>query len=144
MFSTHANLTATAGTHNARRRGLAIFASLSIAIGCLGLSACGDSSGGSSSPKANSANAHTATSTTTAQAPTTDPSTKTPASPASQKEVAAIKALVGCLRRHGIPLPEPEASGHVDTQGIDLNSPRYKAALVACLHERQRELQAGG
>jgi pyruvate/2-oxoglutarate dehydrogenase complex dihydrolipoamide acyltransferase (E2) component len=139
MFPTGANSTTTR-SRSAGQRGLARLASLTIAIGCLGLSACG----GSSSSRASSANAHTTASTASAQATTTDPGAKTPASPAQRKEVTAIKALVQCLRRHGIQLPEPEASGHVDSQGVDLNSPRYKAALTACLRERQSQLQAGG
>jgi hypothetical protein len=143
MFSTSSNLTTK--THSARQRGLAVLVSLlSVSIGCLGLSACGGSSGGSSSPTTSTANARVTSSSTTAPAPRTDPSAKAPASQASPKEVAAIKALVECLRHHGIQLPEPEASGHVDTQGVDQNSPRYKAALTACLHELQSEHPPGG
>jgi hypothetical protein len=48
------------------------------------------------------------------------------------------------MRRHGIQLPEPEASGRIDTQGINQNSPRYRAALVACIHEAKAQQGTGG
>lgn len=44
-----------------------------------------------------------------------------------------------CMRRHGIPLPDPDSSGRIPdpaTVGIDQGSPRFEAANRACARVR--------
>jgi hypothetical protein len=101
-----------------------------LASACLGLSACGSSSsGGSTSSTANAA----VTGTTTASTPaTTAPTTTTEG---RAREIALIRTLVVCMRQGGIKLPEPDASGQVNTHGINTNGAHYQAVLKRCLHK---------
>ncbi|MFI5004033.1 MAG: hypothetical protein ACHQE6_03370 [Solirubrobacterales bacterium] len=114
------------------RRGTATIIVLALlGSASLGLSACGSSSSGSStSSTANAVATGTTTSTPTSTAPTTTTEGRA-------REVALIKALVGCMRQSGIKLPEPDASGQVNTHGINTNGAHYQAVLKRCLHKAQ-------
>lgn len=69
-------------------------------------------------------------------------SSATSATAASAREVRAynqqraeLLELVSCARRHGINLSGPTAQLKVSTRGVDLRSPRRKAALNDCFHK---------
>ena len=86
---------------------LALFA---LAFACLGLTACSGSSGG-------------------------PPQARGP-SPQEvetyKRQRAELVELVSCARRHGINLPPPTANNKISTRGVNLKSPRRKAAINAC------------
>jgi hypothetical protein len=135
----------TAPRFYARRRGLAVLTSLLMSLGCLGLAACGSTSGGSSSANSTSASTTTDATSTKTSTEASGTGTSTKSAPAtSPRELATIRALASCLRRHGIQLPEPDASGRVNTEGVNQSSPRYRAALTACLRERREQLGGDG
>jgi hypothetical protein len=49
--------------------------------------------------------------------------------------VAAVKAFAGCVRSHGVSIPEPNFSGHGEVFGhahINPNDQNYRNALQAC------------
>jgi hypothetical protein len=100
---------------------------------CLGLSACGSSSSGN--PTSSTANAAATTATTAASTP--PPTSTSPTTPTEGRvrEIALIRTLVACMRQSGIKLPEPDASGQVDTHGINTNGAHYQAVLKRCLHK---------
>jgi hypothetical protein len=57
----------------------------------------------------------------------------------SQAQIAYVKALslsfAKCMRRHGVPLPDPDSSGRIPdpaTVGINQGSPKFEAANQAC------------
>ncbi|HEV3187784.1 MAG TPA: hypothetical protein VGZ04_07025 [Acidimicrobiales bacterium] len=61
----------------------------------------------------------------------------------SQAEIAYEKALglkfAECVRRHGVPLPDPDSSGRIPdpaTLGINQGSPKFQAANNACAKYR--------
>jgi len=96
-----------------RRRVHAALVSLLVLAGCSFLSACGSSSDPSS----------------------TAASVRRPVHHLSRRERVELVELVGCARRHGIDLPEPNSEGKVSTKGVDLKSPQHKAELNACFHK---------
>lgn len=109
---------------------------------CLGLTACGGSSGTSSSSAANAAATGAKTAPSASASSATTPGNTTPSSTATSSraadrasEIALIRRLVGCMRSKGIDLPEPDASGHVDTKGFNQNGARWRAAVNGCLRE---------
>jgi hypothetical protein len=61
----------------------------------------------------------------------------------SQAEIAYVKALglkfAECVRRHGVPLPDPDSTGRIpdpQTAGINQGSPKFQAANNACAKYR--------
>jgi hypothetical protein len=49
--------------------------------------------------------------------------------------VAAVKAFAGCVRSHGVSIPEPNFSGHGEVFAgahVNPNDPHYRSALQAC------------
>ncbi|MHB1809109.1 MAG: hypothetical protein ACYCU0_07405 [Solirubrobacteraceae bacterium] len=56
--------------------------------------------------------------------------------PATQNSVyhAALTQYAGCLRRHGVNVPNPKQGGtaKLDTKGIERSSPRFKQAALSC------------
>ena len=100
-------------------RALAAFASVAAIAGAF--TACG---GGSS------------TSATTSSATASASSTSPPSGTSQQKYVAAVTAFAGCMRSHGIPVPDPNSRGQVE--GAEAlkqryeNTPQGQQALSAC------------
>lgn len=37
------------------------------------------------------------------------------------------------MRRHGFKLPEPTATGHLNTEGFNLSEPKFKAQAIKCI-----------
>jgi hypothetical protein len=111
-------------------RGRAAATLLLLAPACLGLLACGSSSsaespsGEPSSVRVASANAH-------------------PSAAARRHELAKVRDLLRCARRHGLDIPEPSASGHVDTRRVDLKSARSRATLASCYRVIEGKANAG-
>jgi len=65
----------------------------------------------------------------------------------SAKLVAAVKAFATCVRGHGVPLKEPNFSGHGEVfsdQGVNTHSPQFEAAMQACEGYLFAVLRAGG
>ncbi|MHB1808954.1 MAG: hypothetical protein ACYCU0_06625 [Solirubrobacteraceae bacterium] len=56
--------------------------------------------------------------------------------PATQNRVyrKALIEYAGCLRRHGVDVPNPKQGGRakLDTSGIDKSSARFKQAALSC------------
>jgi hypothetical protein len=57
----------------------------------------------------------------------------------SQAQIAYVKALslkfAQCMRRHGVPLPDPDSTGRIPdpaTVGINQGSPKFEAGNQAC------------
>jgi hypothetical protein len=49
--------------------------------------------------------------------------------------IAALKNFANCARSHGVPIPEPNFSGHgevFNSKGINPNNPQYQSAVRAC------------
>lgn len=47
----------------------------------------------------------------------------------------ALQAFAACVRRHGVPLPAPNTTGHgpvFSAKGIDIHTGRFREALAAC------------
>lgn len=53
-----------------------------------------------------------------------------------EEEVAARHAklveLVGCVRQHGVYVPEPDAHNNIDTSKVNIKSPHVRAVVKAC------------
>jgi hypothetical protein len=45
--------------------------------------------------------------------------------------------LAQCMRRNGINVPEPSATGGFDTKGINENTPQYKLVVDECFQALQ-------
>lgn len=111
-------------------------------LACLGLTACGSSS--KSSPPSAAATS-TAAATTTAASKATAPSAAASAgsTQAAAHEHAQLITFVTCMHHHQINLPFPDTNNHVNTQGIDMKSHRYRVVSVACyegmIKKEQRE-----
>lgn len=54
---------------------------------------------------------------------------------AYKKQRAELFELVSCAHRHGVPLPAPTANNRISTRGVNLKSPRRKAAINACYQQ---------
>lgn len=113
MFPNSPNSSGSVYPKRVRPRVHAAFVPPLVLAGCLALSACGSSSSD----------------------PSTAASVRRPVHHLSHRERAELVELVGCARHHGIALPEPNAEGKVSTKGLNLKSPRHKAALDACFHK---------
>ncbi|HWX45545.1 MAG TPA: hypothetical protein VNY52_09510 [Solirubrobacteraceae bacterium] len=138
--------------HNSiRSRAAASAVLLFVSLACLGLAACGSSSSGPSAGASTATVAAarrtgaTATATPGVSKPagtTTPSSTAAKGAPRSAPENAAnhahyhriLVALVGCMRRYGIHLPEPNAANQVNRKGIDVNGARFKSADERCVN----------
>jgi hypothetical protein len=49
--------------------------------------------------------------------------------------VAAVRTFASCVRSHGVPISQPNLSGHGEIfskRGINPNDPHYRTALQAC------------
>jgi hypothetical protein len=75
-------------------------------------------------------------SATTSSATTSASSTSSPSGTSQQQYVAAVTAFAGCMRSHGIPVPDPNSQGQVE--GAEAlkqryeNTPQGQQALNAC------------
>ena len=100
-------------------RGCAAVASMAAIAGAF--TACG---GGSS----------TSATTSSGRAPAS--STSSPSGTSQQKYVTAVTAFAGCMRSHGIPVPDPNAQGKVEgSEALKQryeNTPQGQQALSAC------------
>ena len=100
-------------------RGCAAVASVAAIAGAF--TACG---GGSS------------TSATTSSGRASASSTSSPSGTSQQHYVAAVTAFAGCMRSHGIPVPDPNAQGKVEgSEALKQryeNTPQGQQALSAC------------
>jgi hypothetical protein len=62
------------------------------------------------------------------------PSGGEPEKPGPQAQQQMV-AFARCMRQHGIDIPDPKPGGGIDAdgaKGVDLNSPKFKAAQQAC------------
>jgi ABC-type glycerol-3-phosphate transport system substrate-binding protein len=98
-----------------RGRTMSSLLALALLVACVGLAACGSSSNDSSNtPASTAATTHTTTTIT-------------------KDYRRKLIALASCMRRNGINVPpEPDAYGKFDVRGINMNTPKYKAALRQC------------
>lgn len=101
---------------------------------CLGLAACGGSSRGTSSEGTATGGHHGERTSGTYSGRVA----------ARRHEVELIRSFAQCMRQRGIDLPEPDASGRIDTRGIDERSRRYKATVATCFGVVKGRLKAGG
>ena len=61
--------------------------------------------------------------------------------------VAALHTFTGCVRSHGLNIPEPNLSGHgeiFNKNSVNPNSPNYRSALQACEADLIAILRAAG
>ncbi len=116
--SGNANSCIEAGGGHVKRRGPAAIAALFGALACIGLAACGVSTAGSERAAAQ-----------------TGAEIRAEAKARRQHQLVVSTRLVRCVRRSGFDLPKPKASGRIDIRGVDVHSPRYRAALTGCLHK---------
>ena len=75
-------------------------------------------------------------SATTSSATASASSTSSPSGTSQQKYVAAVTAFAGCMRSHGIPVPDPNSQGEVEGKEAlkqrYQNTPQGQSALSAC------------
>src|ERR1700691_893259 len=113
--------------------GAAAVTLLLVSLACFGLAACGASSGASFSPAGIPVSTHPSVRTSPV-APGRATSARA-AARAHRRELATLRRLVRCVRERGFDLPEPNASGRINIRGVDVHSPRYRPAVVGCIHE---------
>src|ERR1700728_1821212 len=99
MSPTHAKPHISSWNPRSKYQMPGVLALLLVPLLCLELAACGGSS----------------TVTVARQAA---PST---AAKAHQRELAELRRIVVCVRRRGFDLPEPDASGRISTQGVNVH-----------------------
>lgn len=87
---------------------------LFVLLACLGLAACGSS-----------------------ESPSALAATK-----AYKQQRAELMDLVACGRQHGIAMPAPTPDNKLDMHGVNVSSPRRKAALNNCYHKAVRTAAA--
>jgi hypothetical protein len=125
---------------------------LSLALACLGLTACGGSSGGSTQATATptlagapatsrasttSPPVSTSTSTSTSTPRSTAPAQGAPGATASAgRQAQVFKLALGtyetCLRQSGVALPSASAKTPFSLKGVDTKSAQFKAAAKKC------------
>lgn len=101
----------------------------------------GSSSSGSGSPSGGSSNSSSSNPSSSSS------TTKPPHGKYTAQLIAAVKTFATCVRGHGVPLKEPNFSGHGEVfsdQGINTHTPQFEAAMQACESDLFAVLRAGG
>jgi hypothetical protein len=122
------------------RRTKAVALPLLMLLASLAVAACGSSSHGSSSSANTAASATTSTANAAASATT---STATTSTAPGQQAGGRFAALPECLRKNGVPLPQPRPGAQPGTSGLfsggsavrlppGVTPARYQAALKKC------------
>jgi hypothetical protein len=154
-----------------RRRGARAIALPLLILACGGLAACGSSSstttttgagastgtgasaGTGTSPSSNGKAAGGSTGATSSGATSAPSGTAITAPPTSRAKSRlnstrfqqALIVFADCLRRHGLPIPQPNTSGKgpiFNTRGVDTTSPKFRQARQQCRGTLLKALRA--